>query len=110
MSNQSFESVQLPDDSVDQLTWFRVGGVGLRRGKHCDGAVGDLLCDGLDGVVGSRLEPPGDPVAHAQHRQCANARVDWAEMPTGDAGVYYLDDDVERRTSAPEVFLGEVRR
>src|SRR3984957_5506803 len=61
----------------------------FRVGEHVDGVLGELVGYRFGGMVGSRVEPPGNPVAHADDRQCGQPLVPGAELSPRLA---FLDD------------------
>src|ERR1700722_70989 len=63
---------------------------GLRRvGEHVDGVLGELVGHGFGGMVGAWVEPPGDPVAHADDGQRCEPLVPGTELSPRHA---FLDD------------------
>src|ERR1700679_2346188 len=58
-------------------------------GEHVDGVLGELVGHGFGGMVGAWVEPPCDPVAHADDRQCGHPLVPRTELPPRYA---FLDD------------------
>ena len=60
-----------------------------RVGEHVDGVLGELVSDRFGGMAGAWVEPPRDPVAHADDRQRCQPFVPGTELSPGCA---FLDD------------------
>ena len=60
-----------------------VGGAVVGPLQRGDGHVGELVGDGVDAVAAGP-EPPGDPVAHADHAQRGDPGVDRPEPARDD--------------------------
>jgi hypothetical protein len=79
----------LPDFLQGVVRCGCCGAAAFRVGEHVDGVLGELVGHRFGGMVGAWVEPPCDPVAHADDRQRGHPLVPRTELSPRYA---FLDD------------------
>ncbi len=78
------------------------------RTNHAQGKIGNLLGHLGRGVLAQRLLPPGDPVAHADHRERGSPRIDRPELTSLDPLLDEQDEFPQRRPLRRALRPGEL--
>src|SRR6478609_6859205 len=88
---------------------WRSGALGV--GEHVDGVLGELVGNRFGGMAGAWVEPPGDPVAHADDRQRCQSLISRTELSRRhaflDEGPHLGEDLPARLEVQGGYFLGQ---